>query len=169
MSDGDGIDRQHEGHAARQKHAGKRDDKGGHLEIMDDGAHHRAEERRDEKSHRKGDDRMDGGSLQHHGQEHTGEGDDGADRQVDAAGQDHEGHADGGDAEEGVVGQKVADHPRRQDVGVLHHAERIAQHEDDDGCGQRQVFGFHRACRSVGFLPARRSATKVKALRTGGD
>ena len=64
----------------------------------------------------KASERMDAGALQHDGEENAGKGDDRADRQVDAAGQDDEGHADGGDAEKGIVGQKIADHARRQDV-----------------------------------------------------
>ena len=70
---------------------------------------------------------MDGGVLQDDGEENAGEGDDRADRQVDAARQDDEGHADGGDAEKGVVGQKIADHARRQDVRILQRAERHRQ------------------------------------------
>jgi hypothetical protein len=50
---------------------------------------------------------MNAGVLQDDGKEDAGEGDDRADRQVDAARDDHEGHADRGDAEEGVVGQRL--------------------------------------------------------------
>ncbi len=39
-----------------------------------------------------------------------------ADRQVDAAGQDHEGHADADDAQEGVVDQQVEEHLRREEA-----------------------------------------------------
>ena len=144
MLDRYGIDRQHEGHAARQEHPGERDDEGRHFQIMDDRAHDRTEQRGDDKDQNEGRERMDAGALQHDGEENAGEGDDRADRQVDAARQDNEGHADGGDAKEGVVGQKIADHARGQDVRILRRAGGIGNDEDDDGRNQRKVFLVHR-------------------------
>ena len=41
-----------------------------------------------------------------------------ADRKIDAARQDHEGRADRGDDDEGVVGEHVAEHLRREEVVV---------------------------------------------------
>lgn len=63
--------------------------------------------------------------LEYDGQKHTGKCDHSADRQIDAAREDDEGHADGGDAEEGIVGQKVSDHAGREHVRILRDAERV--------------------------------------------
>ena len=112
MLDRDRIDRQDKGHAAGEKHAGQGDDEGGHFQIVDDCPHDRAEQRGDHKDKREGGQRMDAGILQENGEENTGESDDRADGQVNAAGQDHEGHANGGNAQKGIVGQQIADDTR---------------------------------------------------------
>jgi hypothetical protein len=64
MADRDAVDRQNEGHAAGQEHAGQRDDEGRHFKIVDDSAHNRAEQRGDHKHQREGCERMDAGVLQ---------------------------------------------------------------------------------------------------------
>ncbi len=46
------------------------------------------------------------------GEEDAGKGDHRPHRQIDPAGEDHEGHAHGDDPEEGVIRQDIADHPR---------------------------------------------------------
>ena len=51
--------------------------------------------------------------------EHRGEADHRADREVDAAGDDDEGHADRDDAEEGVVGEQIGDDAGRGEIGKL--------------------------------------------------
>src|SRR5690606_31731234 len=58
--------------------------------------------------------------LDEAGQQHGAEGDHRAHRQVDAAGQDHEGHADRDDQQEAVVDQQVEEHLRAQETVVQH-------------------------------------------------
>src|SRR5690606_5563644 len=62
-------------------------------------------------------------------------------RQVDAARQDHESHAHRRNAEEGVVGQQVADHAGRQHVGKLQDAGEVGEQEDRQGRDEGQVAG----------------------------
>ncbi len=45
-------------------------------------------------------------------EEDAGKGDHRPHRQIDPAGEDHEGHAHGDDPEEGIIRQDIADHPR---------------------------------------------------------
>lgn len=71
------------------------------------------------------------------GKKHAGEGNHRPDRQIDTAAEDHEGHADGDDPKESVIGQNIANHPRRSKTRKLGQAVEIAQHEYREGDHQR--------------------------------
>ena len=98
---------------------------------MDDRAHRRAEGRAEAQDRDEGERAAACRALDRQRDEHGGEADHRADRQVDAAGNDHEGHAGRDDAEKGVVGQQIGDHAGGGDVGKLHGAERKADDEHD--------------------------------------
>ena len=89
-----------------------------------------------------------------------------SDRQVDAAAKNDEGRADGGDDDEGVVGEDVAEHERRQEIVVEQPAGDEQRREDGDGGEQRQVLLAHR------FLPAKpldRARAKIVRLQQEDD
>jgi len=71
--------------------------------------HQRTEERGDDEQEREGGKRVHARVPEQDRQEDAGKTDHRADGEVDATGEDHEGHADRGDAEKGVVGDQVAD------------------------------------------------------------
>ncbi len=66
------------------------------------------------------------------------------DGQIDAAGQDHEGDADGSDDDEGVVGQEMPQNEGREEVLV----------EDPAGNKQRRENGYRRHERQISLLHA---------------
>ncbi len=55
------------------------------------------------------------------------------DRKVDPAGDDDEGHADGNNAEKGIVGEKIGDDPRGREVRELQRAENEPDNKDSGG------------------------------------
>ena len=126
---------------AGQEHAGERHDERRQIEDMDHRAHRRAEGCREREDGDEGDQGRHSPALDRQRDEHRGEADHRADREIDAAGNDDEGHAGRDDAEEGVVGEEIADHAGGCDVGKLHRAERESRDEhdrrDEDG---RQTF-----------------------------
>ena len=61
---------------------------------------------------------------------HRGEGDDRADRQVDAAGDDDEGHADGDDPDDGGLGEDELQ------VAGVQELVRFGDAADEDQCGE---------------------------------
>ena len=103
-----------------------------------------------------GDQRRHAAALDRERDEHGGEADHRADRQIDAAGDDDEGHAGRDDAEKGVVGEQIGDHAGRGEVGKLQRAERKAG-DEDHGRDQRRAAGALMRCalRSRGTMPAR--------------
>jgi hypothetical protein len=126
------FDRHHVGRSARQEHAGERDDEGRHGKRVDEKPHGRAEGRGDDEQQPEDSERMQARVAQEHGDEDAGKGDDGPDRQIDPTGQDHHRHPHRHDAEIGVVGQKIADHARRQHRRELQVADQVAARENAD-------------------------------------
>jgi hypothetical protein len=147
--------REQEACATGQEHAGQRDDERWQIEDMDHGAHRRAKGRREREDRNKGDKRRHAPALDRERDEDSGEADHRADGKVDAAGDDHEGHADRDDAEKGVIGEEIADHAGGGDVGKLHGAEREARDEHDrrDQDGRQAFHAF--VLRSRAMVPAR--------------
>src|SRR5690606_38840330 len=117
--------------------------KGRHLEQVDDRAHGGTEQRGDGKQQGEDGKRRQPGVAQEHGDEDTGKGDHRADRQIDSARQDDEGHADRGDSEKGIVGQKIADHPSGEHRRELRVAQGVGEDEDNYGRDQRQGARVH--------------------------
>lgn len=66
---------------------------------------------------------------------HRGEGDDRADRQVDAAGDDDEGHADGDDADDGRLGED------QLEVAGVQELVRLGEAADQDQYGEHAEQG----------------------------
>ena len=110
---------------------------------MDQEAHAGPEQRGDPEDEDEGQIGIETVFLDRDGQEHAREGDDRADREIDAAGQDHEGHADRDDAEEGIVGQKIADHPGRGEARKLREADQVADDEDGERDENRKMTPDH--------------------------
>ncbi len=146
--DRDRFRRHQEGRPARQKHACKRDDESGHLEIVNHGAHRRAEQQADHKDQGERDEGRNTQALDRDREEHRGEADHRADRKVDTAGDNDKGHADGNDAKKSVVGEKVGDDASRKEVRELQRAEQ----ESGDEHGRRDQDGEQTAHQVVLFL-----------------
>src|SRR5690606_26479308 len=136
----------------------------------------RPEQCGDHQNERESHERMHAELSDHHGNEDTGKGDDRTDRKIDAAGNNDECHADGGNAEKGIVGQKIADHPRRQHVRKLDDADRIGEQEDCNRGQERQIAkSFH--CRAPCWLwrtgsaplPLRSERRKAISWTMAGD
>ncbi len=173
MVDGQGLRMDHEGEAAREEHAAQRDEEGRQGEDVDEGAHERAEARAEGEGERDGRQRVQA-VADERGDEDAGEGDHGADRQVDAAGEDDEGDADGGDAEEGVVAEKVHQHAQRAEVVERDAAPEVEEDEHADGGEQRDglrgraEFGGE-AHAAPPFLAGRRRPRPASLARRTGD
>src|SRR5690606_28149015 len=95
-------------------------------------AHAGPEQGRDAQDEDEGQIRVEAVLLDGDGKEHAREGDDGPHGEVDAAGQDDEGHADRHDAEEGVVGEQVDDHAGRGEARELRKTDQVADDEDGE-------------------------------------
>ena len=93
--------------AAHQEHPGEGDEEGGLAKKVDERAHARAERGADSERGGGGEDRMDVVFFHDRGDKDGGEADDRTDGEVNAAGENHQCHAHGGNAERGVVGEKV--------------------------------------------------------------
>src|SRR5262249_9215380 len=87
-----------------------------------------------------------------------------ADRQVDAAGDDHEGHADREDEQVGVVEQQRRERPRGHELAEVHLRPDEDQDEDHHG-GERR---HHRRVPTEERLPVRRDARPAVGDRYGG-
>jgi len=109
--------------AARQKHARKRDNEGGHLQIMDRHAHHPAEYRRHQQCNGESRERVEPRPGDQHGDQNTGEPDHRTNRKVDPTGKDHKGHAHGCNAQKRIVGEKIAQNAGREHAGELHYRQ----------------------------------------------
>ena len=106
-------------HAAREEHPGERHEERRELEDVDHEPLERAEQRPDRQHERDRERRMPAALLHQRGQDDAGQPDDRADRQVDPAGEDDERHADGGDAEVGVVAEEVEEDLQREEAEVV--------------------------------------------------
>ena len=126
--DRDGLGADEVAAAARQEHAGQRHDERREVEALDQEALQRAERRAEHQHQRHGGVGIPARVEQRRG-DHRRQRDDRAHRQVDAARQDHEGHAHRDDAQEGVVDEQVEEHLRRQEPVVADGAER--RHRDE--------------------------------------
>ena len=73
------------------------------------------------------------------GTEQRRERDDGPDREVDAAGEDHERHPDDGDEQEGVVDEQVEEHLTGPEVRVVQRAGREHRHDEAQRHEHRDV------------------------------
>jgi hypothetical protein len=146
--DRDRFRRDQEGGATRQKHAGERDDKSGHLEIVNHGSHRRAKQQTDHEDQSEGDQGRNAQAPDRDREEYRSKADHRADRKVDTAGNNDEGHADGNDAEKGIIGEKVGDDSGRKEVRKLQRAEN----EPDDEYSRRDQNGQQTAHQVVLFL-----------------
>ena len=114
MMDGDCVIADEETHSTREPHPGQGSDERLNLEVGDEPAHDRAE-RHAHQEHEKDDQPAVPSIPQHSGRRHRRQGNHAADRKVDPAGEDHQGHPDGADQEIAVVGQDV-----EEDLGITH-------------------------------------------------
>ncbi len=129
VGDADRIDADQVAQAAREEHAGQRDDEGLQPVALDQQAHEGAEGGAHGEHERDHDRRAPAVLLDQRGRHHGGECDHRAHRKIDAAGEDHEGHADGDDDQEGVVDQQVEEDLGREEAVVEHRAQRGDEHE----------------------------------------
>ena len=95
------------------------------------------------------------------GRDHAGHGGGRADREVDAAGHDHEAHAERDQREHGVVAQDRQDVEAAEEIVVAQPAEQDQQHQRHEHAlaGQRAVDAGHRrgvrSCRPPALQPDR--------------
>src|SRR5690606_24410549 len=99
-----------------------------------------------------------------HRHQDAGKADHRADRQVDAARDDDEGHAHGGNTEESIGGEEIAQHAGGEHVGKLGDARRIGDEKDNGGGRQRAKTAFHRGAACLGSR-----LKKPKTWPTSGD
>jgi hypothetical protein len=138
LGDADRVDADEIAQAAREEHAGQRHDEGLQPEALDQHAHQRAEGGAHHQHARDDQPGIPLHALDAPRAQHRGQGDHRAHRQVDATGQDHEGHADRDDAEEGVVDQQVEHHLRGEEAVVGDAAVGRHRGEQAEGDAQRQ-------------------------------
>ena len=147
MIDGDGLAADEGADAARQEVAGQGCDEGRNLQAMDGSALEQAQAHADDQREQDAPQGMDPQNGVAVGDEHAGEGGDGRDGVVDAAGDEHHRHADCGDAVVGVVDEHV--HKGAQGGEALGAvgdcAHRVNQQEDADGGIHHDVLGVGNA------------------------
>ncbi len=151
------IEVDHEAAAAQQEQTGKRDDERLNLAEVDDQPLQRAKQQSEREHQGGGRERMPPGDIEI-GDHDADEADHRADRQVDAAGQDDEGRADRRGDDEGVVGEDVAEHLRRQEI-VVEHIRR-------SGTARRTRAIVARSGRYFSFIAS--SSRKRCTTRRGG-
>ena len=143
-----GVDsrRHQKADAARDEHAGQRDDEGRHLEDMDDRAHRGAEGGAEHEQKHERNDRRHAEPLDRQCHEHGGETDHGADGEIDAAGDDDKGHAGRDHAEKGVVGEEIGGDAGGGEIRELQAAGREAdeKHQRRDRNRMKPSHGFLR-------------------------
>src|SRR5690606_11126357 len=127
----DRVEAHHEGEPAGREHRGEGGDEGLHVEVLHEHADCEPEGRA-EQQHDGHDDAGWHPVAQEARPEHAGEGHDRADREVDAAREDHEGHADREDEKVGVVEQQRRDDARREEVAEI----GLPRDEDEDEQGE---------------------------------
>jgi hypothetical protein len=138
LVDRDRLRGDQEARAAREEHPGQRDDERLQPEVVDQRAHRRAVQRaeqqhdRHDRPHRPmqplGADRAQDGCQRN----------DGADRQIDAARHDHEGHPDRDDQQERVVDQQPGQHLHGEEARIHHGPETEQRREQRDRHDDRQ-------------------------------
>ena len=133
MINGNRLFRDQVADAAQEKHPGEGDDKRRDLQRINKQAHKRAKGAAHHQHQRKRHQRRNPPETDRFSEKYAGKGDHRPDRQIDPAGEDHEGHADGDDPKKGIVGQDIADHPRRGKAGKLGQAVKVSQYEDREG------------------------------------
>src|SRR6266850_2067899 len=100
--DAKGLRVNDETQAANKKHSCQRDQKWRQFKPLNEAAHAAAKQRSDQESQWHGQPRIQTPLANHRGNKNTGERDNRADGQVDAAGKNHERGANGGNTEESV-------------------------------------------------------------------
>ena len=151
----------HEAETPGEKHTAESDEERGQLEKVDQGPHQSPKPGAEEERDCQGGERRNavGNEL---GDQDAGEGDQGANREIDAAREDDEGRAHRGDAEEGIVAEKIDEDAQRAEAGKQQAAGGIEEDEDRQGGGDRDLLlgqaPFHEARRG------RRRATRARKL-----
>ncbi len=113
-------------HMPRAKNMpGQRDNKGLHLEEMDDGAHDGAQRHAEEQHRRNHDRRAEPQLFQHVGRKDRGKGNHRPDGEIDAARKDDKGHPDRGDQQKCIVDQEVEEDLWRRKAPVLNDAKDV--------------------------------------------
>src|SRR5206468_1827141 len=158
--------RHQEAGAAGEEHARQRDDERRHVEDVDNGAHGRAEGGAQQQDCGEGSERRHTKTLDRQRDEHGGEADHRADRQVDAPGNDHEGHAGGDDPEKGVVGQQIGGYPGGSEIGKLHRTECKSDDENNGRDRDRRQPPHWRALPSTAPALAKRGDCSSRTTRT---
>ena len=92
--------------------------------------------------------------LGEHGAQNSGQRDDRADRQVDAARHDHKRHADGDDQQERVIDEQPEQNLKREEAGVHHRTETEQRGEQRDGDDDRQDARVGDAIDQISHLDA---------------
>ena len=143
------------GDGAEDLHGAQGGDEGGQLAVGDEHAVEPAQQRAEDQAHGDGDDvgghagdahagQQAGGAAVHHHHDHSAHGHQGgADGQINAAGDDDEGHAQGDDAHGGVVAQDVEPVGQQGEHQLAHAAlAEVVDHDgglDDDHQDQHQA------------------------------
>ena len=153
----------HVAEPAGQEHRRQRGDERLHLEDVDHEPDEQAEharEHEDERDHHGGRPPR----LQQARRDHAAEGHDRADREVDAARQDDERHADREHDQVGVVDEQVEEHLPREEAAVAHAADDEDDDEEHGGHRDRSVL---RAGQQVPDA-ARQARAWARAARASG-
>ncbi|MNL14479.1 hypothetical protein D3C87_1354180 [compost metagenome] len=137
MVDWDRLFRYQITHPTQEKHPGEGNDKRRDFQSINQQAHKRTKRAAHHQHQRESQQRRDPPESNRFGEEHAGKGDHRPDGEIDPAGEDHEGHADGDNPQKGVISQNVANHTRRGETGELRQAVEIAQHKDAQGDHER--------------------------------
>ena len=132
VADRDRLDADQVAEPAGEEHAGQRGDERLDVEVVDDQPHQQAEQRCRRAALLPSPGPGDQPASQGAGGDHGGQRDHRADAQVDAAGEDHEGHPHGEHDQEGVVHEQVQEDLRGGEALVAHaagaeHARRTAR------------------------------------------
>ena len=126
-------------HAAREKHAGKRDDEGLYLQIRDQEALHQSECQANEQCKQRS--RKDASSAVHvHNAAHHHQRGDAADGDVDTAADHHHGQSAGHNDERSIVVEHVKELlPAQETAAPDGHGKEIHAKEDANRDGHQQL------------------------------
>ena len=136
MGDGQRFPADEGADTAGEKHTGQRGNERRNVQVMDGHTHQQPKPDADNKGEQDANRRMDPQHPGSVGDDHAGEAGYSRHGQVNAAGDQHHGHPDSGDAVIGIVNEHVDEGPQRceADLSIHDRAESIDNEENQDGC-----------------------------------